>query len=73
MKAQRCIILSILLCCSFLSHATDNARTQYQSMTTLQGEWVLSPAGQQEGKQHRTNLLHRRQEQTQPQSVSTDW
>ena len=57
MKAQRSIILSILLGCSFLSHATDNAWPLYQSMTTLQGEWILSPAGQQQGKATQHKLV----------------
>ena len=57
MKAQRCIILSLLLGCSFVSHAADNARTQYQSMTTLQGEWILSPAVQQEGQATQHKLV----------------
>jgi hypothetical protein len=57
MKTQRCMLLFFLMTCSFLSHATDNARPQYQSMTTLQGEWILSPAGQQEGKATQHKLV----------------
>ena len=57
MRAQRCILLFFLMTCSNLSHATDNARPQYQSMTTLQGEWGLSPAGQQQGKATQHKLV----------------
>ena len=57
MKAQKCIILFVLMACSFLSHATDNARTQYQSMTNLKGDWILSPAGQQQGKATQHKLV----------------
>lgn len=50
MKAQKYIILFILAGASFITHATDSAIQQYTSMTTLQGEWILSAAEQQQGK-----------------------
>lgn len=57
MKAQQYIILILLPGTSFITHATDNARPQYQSMTTLQGEWILSPAAQQQGKATQHKLV----------------
>jgi len=57
MKAQKCIILYILLSTPFITHATDDARPQFQSMTTLQGEWILSPAEQQQGKATQHKLV----------------
>ncbi len=57
MKAQKCFILFVLLGTPFITQATDNARPQYQSMTTLQGEWILSPADQQQGKATQHKLV----------------
>ena len=57
MKARQYIILFIVPGASFITHATDNARPQFQSMTTLQGEWILSPAEWQQGKATQHKLV----------------
>lgn len=57
MLVQQSIILSVLLGTSFISQATDNAIPKYQSMTMLQGEWILSPAEQQQGKATQHKLV----------------
>jgi hypothetical protein len=57
MQTQKCIILSVLLVIPFITQATDNARPQYTAMTKLQGEWILSPANQQEGKATQHKLI----------------
>jgi len=58
MPVQKSIILCIFfLGASPLTHAIDNAGPQYQSMTNLQGDWILSAAEQQEGKATQHKLV----------------
>ena len=57
MQIQKCIIASVFLVIPFIAQATDNARPQYMAMTKLQGEWILSPANQQEGKATQHKLV----------------
>jgi hypothetical protein len=57
MKSFKYIILFILPGTPFISHATDSAIHQYTSMTTLQGEWILSAAEQQQGKATQHKLV----------------
>lgn len=57
MRLQHNIILPILLGVTFQAAAIENARPMYQAMTKLSGDWILSPAEQQQGKATQHKLV----------------
>jgi hypothetical protein len=56
---MRKIILTVAVLASLMSAFcyADDARQIYQSMKVLEGDWVLSPAAEQEGKATRHALV----------------